>query len=240
MKSYKKQLKEYIADLRRVKTPPKKQRALIEEWKIGYWYNQKSGEDRPYEGKTDPFKVTSGDFAPRHKGKPKRTGFRQPKLTPFEADPEYRDKQEKVHGEADLQGVKQYPVVIRDETVQMKPFEIKSERLRHSVEVLELKVGYDHRTNRQVLYSPLKYNERWDRQSQVVWLRVIGMSPKQIGIKLKIKYDTVKNWLRALKDQPLVATTQYDWAVRQIEGKAELSTRFSSTEAKPRSMEVIK
>lgn len=164
---------------------------------------------------------------------------RQPKVTPYELDPDYRDKKEKVHGTADLKGVKQYPVTLESETAEMQPFNIKSARLKRNVEMLELTLGYDHSTNRRVLYSPLAYNERWDRQSQAVWLRIIGMSPKRISIKLKINYDTVKNWLRALKGQPLVATTQNDWAIRQVEGHPQLATRFSSTEAKPRSMEVI-
>jgi hypothetical protein len=170
----------------------------------------------------------------------KHTSRRKPKITPFDLDPDYKDPKEPVHGEADLKGVKQYPVTLKVEDTHVAvKFEIKSARLKRAVEVLELKIGYDHKTNRHVLYSPLKYNERWDRQSQVIWLRTIGMSPVRISKQLDIKYDTVKNWLRALKGQPLVATSKYDWAVRQVEGRGEYFSKFSSPEAKPRAPEVI-
>lgn len=237
MKGYKKEMKEFIKSLSTVLTPAEKREAL-EGWKKGYWAAQESHKDRPYEGK-EGVNISTGDFSERVK--PTSKSRVKPKITPFEADPDYRDPKEREHAEADLHGVKQQRVTIEDVTIfELPAFKIKSARLRRAVEVLELKLGYDHKTNKQVLYSPLAYNKRWDQQSQVIWLRVIGMSPKRIGLKLKIKYDTIKNWLRVLKDQPLVATTQYDWAIRQIEGRGEYSTKFSSVEAKPRSVEVIR
>lgn len=165
--------------------------------------------------------------------------IRNPKIIPYELNPEYREKGEKEHKEGDLKGVKQYPVTLEDERFYPDPSfsHIKSARLRRSGELLKFKIGYDHKTNKHVLYSPFKYDERWDQQSQVLWLRVIGMSPKRISIKLKIKIDTVKNWLRVLKGQPLVNATQYDWSIRQVDDKAEVSSKHSSIEAKLRKYE---
>lgn len=183
----------------------------------------------------EPTELTSEERIAQKKTKPRV----KPTLKPYEADPAYRDPKEPVHGTGDLKGVKQYPLTLKEEMLYFPPIKVKSTRLQRSVDILELKAGYDHKTNKHVLYSPLAYNERWDRQSQVIWLRIIGMSPKRIGKRLDIKYDTVKNWLRALKDQPLVATSQYDWAVRQVEGRGEYSSKFSSVEAKPRAMEAV-
>jgi len=237
MKGYKQEMKEFLKSLSAGLTPAEKREAL-EGWKEGYWAGQESKKDRPYEGKKDPF-MAKGDFNPRQAVKTK--GRIRPKITPYELDPEYRDKKEKEHGEEDLKGVKQYPVTIKYEPLYPDPSfdHIKSARLRRSIELLELKIGYDHKSNTHVLYSPLKYSERWDQQSQAIWLRVIGMSPKKIGIKLKVKYDTIKNWLRALKGHPLIGATEHDWAIRQVEGNPELATKHSSIEAKPRSMERI-
>lgn len=240
MKGYKQELKEYIASLRRHPPIPKGNlREMVEAWKVGYWAGQESHDPRPYEDKPDPFKVTSGDFDPRVKGKGSRRV--KPKITPYDLDPDYKDPKEEVHGKADLKGVKQYPVILKEDTDFLQPvvFDIKSARLGRAVDILELHIGYDHKTNSHVLYSPLKYNERWDRQSQVIWLRIIGMTPKAISKRLDIKYDTVKNWLRVLKGQRLVATSKYDWAVRQVEGRGEYFSKFSSTEAKPRTPEAI-
>ena len=238
MKGYKQELKQYIASLRRHPPIPEGSlREMVEAWKIGYWAAQESHDPRPYEDKPDPFKVTSGDFDPRVSGKGSRRI--KPKITPYDLDPDYKDPKEEVHGKADLKGVKQYPVTLEDVDTDPVAFSIKSARLRRAVEILEFRIGYDHKTNRRVLYSPLKYNERWDRQSQVIWLRTIGMTPRSISKRLDIKYDTVKNWLRALKGQPLVATGKYDWAVRQVEGRGEYFSKFSSTEAKPRTPEVV-
>jgi hypothetical protein len=239
MKGYKQLRKEYVKLLKELGFSPEKQRSMLNEWKIMY-AKEFGVEDKeyPYLDKPDPFKVTSGDFNPRVTGKGSRRI--KPKITPYDLDPEYRDPKEPIHGKADLKGVKQYPVTLKveDTHVEVK-FEIKSARLSRAVEILELKIGYDHKTNRHVLYSPLKYNERWDRQSQVIWLRLIGMAPVQIGKRLDIKYDTIKNWLRALKGQPLVATSKYDWAVRQVDGRGEYFSKFSSPEAKPRAPEMI-
>jgi hypothetical protein len=238
MQGYIQLRKKYVALLKELGFSPKKQRFMLNEWKVMYAKKFDPGDkEYPYFDKPDPFKVTSGNFNPRESGKGSRRIT--PKLIPYEADPEYRDPKEKVHGEADLKGVKQYPVTLEDVDTDPVAFSIKSVRLSRAVEVLELRIGYDHKTNRRVLYSPLKYNERWDRQSQVIWLRIIGMAPVQIGKQLDIKYDTVKNWLRALKGQPLVATSKYDWAVRQVEGRGEYFSKFSSTEAKPRAPEAI-
>jgi len=239
MKGYKQLRKEYVQSLDPVLTPSEKREAL-EGWKDGYKaaYEVKDKE-YPYLDKTDPFKVTSGDFNPRDALKAR--GRIHPKVTPYDLDPQYRDKGEKEHAEGDLKGVKQYPVLIKDEPKYPEPSfdHIKSVRLRRSAEILELKIGYDHKSNAHVLYSPLKYNERWDQQSQAIWLRVIGMSPKRIGIRLKIKYDTIKNWMRVLKGQPLIGATEYDWAIRQVEGSAELMSKRSSIEAKGRTPEAI-
>lgn len=204
------------------------------------------------EGSTHEQRIAEKKTSPR----------RKPKITPYDLDPAYRDKGEKEHLAGDLDDVKQYPVTIEEEQIYPEPTfghtksarlhrsvdipypeptfdHIESARLRRSVDLLDLKIGYDHKTNAHVLYSPLKYNERWDQQSQAIWLRTIGMSPKRIGVKLNIKYDTIKNWLRALKGHPLVAATQHDWAVRQVDGSPELASKRSSTEAKHRSMEAL-
>lgn len=258
MKGYKDLLKEFIQDLDKTLTTAEKREA-VEVWKVGYWAGHRVRTDW-FEG-MPPFKEIEYRIHPlmghqvrsRHHFEPpgvsqeerlvekKTVSRRPPRLTPYEVDPVYHDPKEPVHGVADLKGVKQYPVTleVKDTHVKVK-FEIKSARLRRAVEILELKIGYDHRTNSHVLYSPLRYNERWDRQSQVIWLRVIGMTPVRIAKRLDIKYDTVKNWLRALKGQPLVATSKYDWAVRQVEGRGEYSSKFSGVEAKPRAPAVIK
>ena len=208
MKGYKEKRKEYIALLKKHRYSTKEIRALLKSFDEAY--AEETGEMPHWFEGMPPFREPEYRVHPlmghqvksRHHFEPpgstreerlaekKTIGRIKPTLKPYEADPDYHDPMEPVHGSADLQGVKQCTVsLIEEGQSTLVEFKTKSARLLRSIQVLELKVGYDHKTNKHVLYSPLRYNERWDRQSQVIWLRIIGMTPKRIGKRLDIKYD---------------------------------------------------
>ena len=232
MKGYKQLEKELSELMKRKGLSPEKQRDILAKWKKYHsavtsakidWY-----EDMP------PFREVEYRVHPlmgyqvrsRHHFEP--PGLTQeesqaekqhsprvkPFLTPRELDPAYHDKQEPQSEEGDLIGVKQYPVTLELEKDYPEPdfSGIKTKRLHHAVEVLEFTIGFDHKSNKHVLYSPLAYSDRWDMVSRALWLRSIGVPPKAISKLLDTPYNTVKTWMRLLKDQPLVAATAHDWS----------------------------
>lgn len=229
-KSYPVLMQSFIDGLDDRITPVEK-RKLLEIWKEGFNAAQEGMPDW-FEG-MPPFKDVEYAIHPlmghqvvsRHRFEPpgltqeqrlaekKHTGFKQPKLTPFELDPAYHDPQEPHHEIGDIMRIKQYPISLEVEEDYPKPdfSHIKTQRLREAVEVLEFKIGFDHKSNRHVLYSPLAYNKRWDMVSRAVWMRALGIPPKAIANTLDTSYNTVKTWMRLLKGQPLIGATGVDW-----------------------------
>lgn len=138
-------------------------------------------------------------------------------LTPKEFDPAYKYPQEPSFGIGDLMGVKQYPVTLEVEPDYPQPdfSDIKSRRLRDAADALEFTIGFDHRTNKHVLYSPISERGlyRHDRAGQAMWMRSIGVTPTYISQILNVKIKTIQLWLATLKDQPLVDARKTDWAV---------------------------
>ena len=88
---------------------------------------------------------------------------------------------------------------------------IKRSRNRHALEILEFQIGFDRKTNRAVLYSPLKLNDRWDDMSKAFWYRSIGMTPTLISKMLHMKIKTLEVWLKMLHQYPLVRASKSDW-----------------------------
>ena len=106
-----------------------------------------------------------------------------------------------------------FKVTIEDVSFPKIDFsDIKSNHIRRALNMLEFQKGYDHRTGKSVLYSPLTFNKRWEVMSQAFWYRSIGMPPKRIAVMLKVNYNTLKTWMKALSKYPLIYPRKTDWA----------------------------
>lgn len=238
MTGYKEQMKEYIAEMRRAGVPTNLQRAWLNGWKAGYWETQRSHEPRPYEGVKDAMIVTHGDFD--RMGRKVSTGkaHQFTGLSPKEASPQYRDRNELRYKEADYISVTQYPVTLDTSTIERPKGEPDFSKVtvnhRFDLEVCEFTYGFYSKENRYVLYSPINHNRKGlSPRSRVLILRSIGMSPKKIASVEKLPYDTVKTWLRDLKEYPLLPATAHDWASGVDErGDRRVFSKRSPTDAR--------
>ena len=228
IKGYKEQMDGYIELLKKSAFSPEKKREMLNEWKEFFeaeqvdklknihWLKDVKFKDPEY--RIHPlmgYQVRSRHvFEPEcvkqpQSGKAHQKGVGSPK----EFDPFLLEQYRKGSLTGTVHSKKGFKVTLEDEPeFHNTDFrKVKSARTRRALEILEFRAGFDSKSNKHVLYSPLKLNDKWDVMSQAFWYRSIGMSPKTIALVLKTSYNTVKTWLKNLTKFPLVHTKTGDW-----------------------------
>lgn len=234
IKGYKEQRDAYIVEIKRLGVSPKMQRLLLKEWKGHFkaaelgkvkdikWLKDCTFKDPIYA--THPImghqvRTSRPDSEPPVKQPQSGKAHQKAIGSPKEFDPYLLEQYRKGSLTGTVHSNKGFKVTLEDK-LKFPPIDfskVKSARTKRALEVLEFKPGFDSKSNKHILYSPLKLNEKWDIMSVAFWYRSIGMPPKVIAVVLNTPYDTVKTWLKNLTKFPLVHTSKGDWGTGQRE-----------------------
>jgi len=232
---YKDQKAKVIANLKRLDLSPSVTRTILEDWKEAFeagevqklhdihWLEDCSF--KPSEYRIHPlmgYQVRSRHVFKRDPPvKQPQSGKAHQKAvgSPKEFDPFLLEEYRKGSLTGTVKSKKGFKLTLQDEPEfpDIDFTKVKSARIRRALEALEFRAGFDSKSNKHVLYSPLKLNAKWDAMSQAFWYRSIGMSPKTIALVLETSYNTVKTWLKNLTEFPLVHTKTGDWGTGQRE-----------------------